>query len=615
MSAIDLHPAPQLRRERWIDLTGPWGFAYDDSDVGLDEDWINSAEVFTSTIRVPFPPEALASGIGRTEPHSVLWYRRTFTVDERDRHGRMLLWFGAVDYQAEVWLNGKSVARHEGGHSTFSADVTTFLAPAGEQVLVVRAQDRASDLRQPRGKQYWAEPPAEVWYHRTSGIWQPVWLEPVPATYIDSLRWDTDLDQQQIRVRATVRHRPVGALRLRIELQAHGRQLVQDEITVLGEEVDRKFAVPVPPSVTQSSPLLWSPDHPNLIEAVLTLVEDSGAIDTVYSYLGYRSLSISGGMVLLNGAPYFQRLVLFQGYWPETHLAAPDGDALRREVVSIKELGFNGVRVHQKVEDPRFLYWCDRLGLVVWVEMPSAFEFSAPTVSRLTREWMEVIERDRSHPCIVAWVPFNESWGVPDLSTSEAQRAFVLAIKHLTRALDDSRPVVANDGWEVLESDIVGVHDYTSSGGQLRERYGDAAALEAAFTGPWPNLRRLTLLGFDRGDRPVILSEFGGITLVSEDANGSTYGYGTVADAAGLLRKYGELVGAALASTALAGFCYTQLTDVEHEVNGLLTAQRIPKVDPADIRVITSGPAQAVPSEAILRKIRASGRQPPLPPS
>jgi beta-galactosidase/beta-glucuronidase len=607
MSAVrtaDTHPRPQLTRERWLDLTGPWSFAFDDDDEGLDAGWMNRTDVFDAMITVPFPPESRASGIGRTEPHSVLWYRRTFSVDDRDRAGRLLLWFGAVDYRAEVWVNGHSVARHEGGHSSFSADVTAALTD-GEQVLVVRAEDQAEDRRQPRGKQYWAQPPEEVWYHRTSGIWQPVWLEPVPATYVASLRWDPELDSEQVRLLAEIRHRPQDRrVRLRVELIAHGDVLVDDEITVLGDEVERSFVVPAgAPSITHSGRLLWSPEHPNLLEARLTLLDDDGPIDTVESYLGYRRVHCQDGMVLLNGSPYFLRMVLAQGYWPESHLAAPDGDTLRREVESIKSLGFNGVRVHQKVEDPRFLYWCDRLGLVVWVEMPSAYEFSPVTIGRLTREWIEVVERDRSHPCVIAWVPFNESWGVPDLPGTAAQRAFVRAIRDLTNALDGTRPVMANDGWEVLSSDIVGIHDYTTSGATLQDRYGDADSLQRTFDGPWPNFHRLTLPGFLRGDQPVVLSEFGGVTLRLDGGTGAAYGYGAVADAAGLFEKYRELVGAALSSTTLAGFCYTQLTDVEHEVNGLLTAERVPKVDPAEVLQVTRGSAAAVPGEEMLAEI------------
>src|SRR5690606_16654780 len=224
--------------------------------------------------------------------------------------------------------------------------------------------------------------------------------------------------------------------------------------------------------------LLWSPEQPNLIDAELELVDDDGGvIDSVRSYFGLRSVGVQAGRFLLNGQSYFLRLALEQGYWPQSHLAAPSAEALRREVQLVKDLGFNGVRVHQKVEDPRFLAWCDRLGLLVWAELPAAYAFSDRTVGRLTREWIEVLDRDVSHPCIVAGVPMTESWGVPALARSAEQQALVRALYHRTKALDGDRLVVGNDGWKHPVTDLRTVHDYAGSGQVLRERYGDRAAV------------------------------------------------------------------------------------------------------------------------------------------
>ncbi len=608
MQSANSHPRPQLSRTRWIDLRGPWLFAYDDEDLGLDQGWFDRADVFDRTIQVPFPPESAASGIGLTDPHDVLWYRRSFTVEPEDRTGRLLLWFGAVDYAAEVWVNGQSVAKHEGGHTTFHADITQVLLP-GEQTIVVRAEDRAEDRSQPRGKQYWGKPPSEVWYHRTSGIWQTVWLEPVPSTFISEVNWASNFDDDEVRFDVEVKHRPPGLVKLRVELQSQDELLADDVFTVLGDKVERAVSVPSrAPTVGGSSNIIWSPEQPNLIEARLTLLAGDTVIDTVNSYLGHRSVDVEDGRFLLNGTPYYLRMVLSQGYWPETFLAAPHDDALKREVEAIKALGFNGVRVHQKIEDPRFLYWCDRLGLVVWVEMPSAYEFSSIAVGRLTREWIDVIARDRNHPCVLAWVPFNESWGVLDLPRSDEQRAYVQAITGLTRALDGTRPVLSNDGWEHVDGDIVGIHDYTMSGTQIRARYGSIDSIRETMEDCQPNLHQLILPEFVNREQPVVLSEFGGVALRPDAA--PAHGYGSVRDADGLLAKYEELVGAVLASSALAGFCYTQLTDVEHEVNGLLTAERSPKLDIEAVRSITLRPSESVPGEAMLAEI-APLAQPP----
>jgi hypothetical protein len=277
---------------------------------------------------------------------------------------------------------------------------------------------------------------------------------------------------------------------------------------------------------------------------------------------------------------------------------------LRREVELVKELGFNGVRIHQKVEDPRFLAWCDRLGVLVWGEMPSALDFSPRTVRRLTQEWLAVLERDASSPALVAWVPFNESWGVPNLEHDPAQRHAVQALYHLTKAIDPSRPVIGNDGWENLVADVLGVHDYSQSGDVLRERYGSWEAFERTLERVRPYFRRIALPGLPDAGQPLVVSEFGGITYDPSDQaerEGRVdfwNGYGAVDSAEVLLERYRDLVGALLSSPVVAGFCYTQLTDTAQERNGLLTEDRAPKVDPALVAQVNRGPAASAPGQA-----------------
>jgi hypothetical protein len=322
-------------------------------------------------------------------------------------------------------------------------------------------------------------------------------------------------------------------------------------------------------------------------------------LDEVGSYCGLRSISTTGGRFVLNGRAYVLRMVLAQNYWPESHLAAPSPDALRREVELVKELGFNGVRIHQKVEDPRFLAWCDRLGVVAWGELPSTLDFDPVTVRRLAAEWTEVLERDRSSPALVAWVPFNESWGIPNMEDDERQRDAVRALYHLTRAIDPTRPVIGNDGWEHLVSDVFGVHDYSPSGELLRERYGSHEALERTLGQVQPFYRSLTLPGVARAGQPLMVTEFGGITF-DPDNQDFWNGYGAVGSADELLARYEELVSALLASPVVGGFCYTQLTDTAQERNGLLDEQRRPKADLARIAAINQLESAAVPADAIM---------------
>ena len=595
------HPRPQLTRPDWEDLSGPWGFAFDDEAVGIVDQWPRRADVFDRVITVPFPFESPASGIGDTGFHPVVWYRRTVQVTPRPGH-RVLLHLGAVDYRAHVWVNGRAVAHHEGGSTPFTADITSALEPVGEQVVVVRAEDSPHDLRQPRGKQDWQREPHAIWYDRTSGIWQPVWLEQVPETRVRSLAWVPDVDDRCIEMTVRVRSDGVPGLRLRVVLRQHDRVLADDTYAVDGGELRRRIVLHAGDMSLGHSELLWAPDAPHLIDATLTLLDQDGVVhDEVGSYTALRSISASRGRVLLNGRPYFLRLVLAQNFWPESHLAAPDADALRREVQLVKDLGFNGVRLHQKVEDPRFLAWCDRLGLLVWAEMPAAYEFSTATVERLTREWLDVLERDRSHPCVIAWVPINESWGVPALERAPQQEHLVRALYHLTKSYDPTRLVIGNDGWEQPVTDVLTVHDYTSSGAVLTERYGDHAALAHTLSHTEPYYRVVVLPGATVTDAPVMITEFGGISLDAGDAQADAAwgGYGAVHDPARLLAGYRELVGALLDSPAVVGFCWTQLTDTQQERNGLVTASRRPKVPVEEIRAITTRVSAAVPGDAV----------------
>ncbi len=594
------HPRPQLTRYDWTDLCGAWQFAYDDDDQGLDQGWVRKPEVFDRTITVPFPPESAASGIGDPSFHPVVWYRRTFQA-RREQGKRLLLHFGAVDYRARVWVNGELVARHEGGHTPFTADITSALREE-EQEVVVRAEDQPTDLTQPRGKQHWEERHRRIWYRRTTGIWQPVWLEPVPETHIAALRWTPDLGRGLLGLHVSLNEEPDRPLALRVRLSHGGSAFATDTYILERAEARRDIGLALTGDNQDWETILWSPIWPNLVDAELTLLDGDQVLDEAQSYAGLRSVGFSNGRFLLNGLPFYLRLVLEQGYWPESQLAAPCPEALRREVELIKALGFNGVRIHQKVEDPRFLYWCDKLGLLVWGEMANAYVFSPKAVGRLTREWMEVLERDYSHPCVVTWVPINESWGVPSLEHDPAQRNYVRSLYYLTKALDPTRPVIGNDGWQHVASDVWGVHDYSLDEQTIRERYGTPEALERTLYQVQPHYHTIVLPESHREGQPVVLTEFGGISY--KPAKGASwYGYGTVQSPDEFVAKYEEIVGTVLTCPTVAGFCYTQLTDTEQETNGLLTKDREPKLDVERVRRINQCPSKAVPGEEMLQYV------------
>ena len=368
--------------------------------------------------------------------------------------------------------------------------------------------------------------------------------------------------------------------------------LADDTYAVVAGEVHRRIALSDPGIDDYRNDLLWSPSSPTLAEVQLQLWGGRGELlDTARSYTALRSIGVQGDRFVLNGRPYILRMVLDQGYWPESGLTAPDDDALRRDVELVKLMGFNGVRKHQKIEDPRYLYWADKLGLLVWEEMPSAYRFTAESVQRLTREWIAAIERDISHPSIVAWVPFNESWGVPDLPDSPSQRHYVQALYHLTKTLDPTRPVIGNDGWESVATDIIGIHDYDDQPERIAKRYGAEEVESRLFKRERPGGRLLLLDGQAHSGQPIMLTEFGGIAF-SPDPN-STWGYSRSENIEQFARKYTELLAAVRSLTALAGFCYTQFADTYQEANGLLYADRTPKFPIEEVALGTRGPRTA----------------------
>jgi Glycosyl hydrolases family 2, TIM barrel domain/Glycosyl hydrolases family 2, sugar binding domain/Glycosyl hydrolases family 2 len=586
------YPRPQLVRPQWTSLNGTWKFCHDDErrfsaphDI---HDW-------PMEIVVPFAPESAASGIGDTGFHSTCWYQRD--VECLPGADRVILRFGAVDFAAKVWVNGQLAVSHEGGHTPFSAEITAMLRPDGRQTVTVQVEDDPHDLAKPRGKQDWQLQPHSIWYPRTTGIWQTVWLERVARTYISKLRWTPQVEGFAIGFEVRTAGDHAGAQWIDISLRHGTRTLAHDRYLVVDGEVDRFIALSDPGIDDYRNALLWSPEHPTLIDATLRLMQGDDVIDEITSYTALRSVNVLRDRFMLNGRPYLLRLVLDQGYWPETLMTAPGDDAFRRDVELAKAMGFNGVRKHQKIEDPRYLYWADRLGLLVWEEMPSAYRFTRTAIKRTVKEWTEAIERDYSHPCVIVWVPFNESWGVPELTSVGKHRHAVEALYHLTKTLDATRPVIGNDGWESSATDIIGIHDYEADAQHLRQCYGADAKAEQLFDRRRPGGRILTLDGYPHRGQPIMLTEFGGIALTpsAQTAANKTWGYAVACDAAQFERMFGELMHTVTHTALFAGFCYTQFADTFQEANGLLRADRSPKIPLAQIAKCVHAPRSHVP--------------------
>ncbi len=576
------HPRPQLVREHWWSLDGTWDHHADGgAELGRPAD-----VPWAGTITVPFAPETPASGVGDPAKCRAHWYRRHLDVPALAGGDRLLLHCNAVDHAATVWVDGHRVADHEGGYTPFTADITDAVAPGGAGEIVIRAFDDPDELDKPRGKQTWRDERHGIWYDRTSGIWQTVWLERVPGSSIAGLRWTGDAARLEVGLDVHLAGPvPTGAT-LRVQLALGARTLVDDTVACTAERITRRFGLADTGQFDRDE-LLWSPHRPNLIDAELTLSAAGGeTLDRVRSYTGLRSVELRDGRFWINGRVTRLRLVLDQGYWPSTGLTPPDGDALRRDLELVRALGFHGVRKHQKVEDPRFYAWADRLGVLVWSELPSAHTHSPRFARRALAEWAAIVEAHRDHPCVVAWVPVNESWGVPDVARRADQQALVRALTETARALDGTRPVVANDGWETVGGDVVAIHDYDGDAGRVRARYADRASVDALLAGTGPVGRTLVVQPPDRPDPPVLVTEYGGIGLATD---GEAWGYHRAADGAELVARYAELTGALRASPVLAGWCYTQLTDTYQEANGLLTMDREPKAPLEDLRRATRG--------------------------
>jgi len=577
------YPRPQFVREDWLNLNGEWDFRFDDGNQGETAGWPRGFEA-ERKIRVPFAYETQASGIGETTFHPYVWYQRPLTVPAAQRGKRVILHFQAVDYVAKVWVNGHYVGRHEGGYTAFSFDITPYLALDGNagNLLVVKAED-SDDCTQPRGKQRWRKDNFGCWYVQTTGIWQTVWLEYVHPQHVQSVKITPDFDANAVRFD----YRVAG------EDGAHGGQLrLTTKITMDGELIKETSILADRSALSATVELIsdkrewrvepWHPRRPKLYEVEFVLHDGDTAVDRVHSYFGLRKISIQKGKVLLNNEPFYQRLILDQGYWTDSHLTPPSEEAIIEDIDKIMAMGYNGVRKHQKIEDARFLYWCDVKGVLVWSEMAAAYEFNDQAVDRFTREWLDIVQQHYNHPCIVTWVPFNESWGIANVFADRKQQQFTEAIYHLTKSIDPYRPVVVNDGWEHTVSDILTLHDYEESGAKFLKRYADKDAITSNEISHM-NARYAMAQGYAYRGQPIIVSEFGGIAFKSETG----WGYGNQVDSEeAFLERFRSITQAIKETDYICGYCYTQVTDVQQEVNGLLREDRTPKVEMDKIKAI-----------------------------
>lgn len=580
------YPRPTLVRERWTSLDRQVGFAHDDGNVGLAEHWERTEAPFTRAIQLPFAPETEASGIDDKGFHPVVWYRIELTADDlaaagHDEGRRLMINFGAVDHEAMVWVDGQFIGSHVGGQTAFRFDITDALdADRDEHVVTVRAFEDPLDTRQPRGKQDWLEQPHVIWYHRTTGIWRSVWLESVAPLHITRLVWRTDIASATATAHVEFNARPAEPVELALAVAHEGRALASVTTLVSDRVATVTVELAGQTNGVHYEQLLWHPGHPVLLDCAAIVGDDQ-----VTGYLGFREVGLRPHKMTLNRWPWTVRSVLEQGYWPTSHLTPPSLEAMREEVQLILDLGFNSARIHQKVEDPRFLFWADKLGLTLWGETAAAYTFDSRAVKLLTDEWVDIVREHEAHPSIIAWVPFNESWGVTHMSDDPAAQAYTRGLSDLTRALDPTRPVISNDGWEHTDSDLFTIHDYEWRGEVLAQRYTEDGLLDMIGTAG-PAGRQLALGNHQELDRPVILSEFGGVEFVTVPSADQTWGYSSAKDAADFERRVREIMDAVKAAPVLGGYCWTQLTDTLQEANGLCDENREPKLPVEVLRTL-----------------------------
>lgn len=554
------HPRPDFKRELWMNLNGVWEFAEtDDADASfLDRD-------MPDKINVPFCRESELSGLGRKGFVDYVWYRRAFSIPEAWKGKEILLHIGACDWETTVWVNGSEVGFHRGGNGQFSFDISKHLKE-GENTIVIRAFDNVRSGLQTAGKQSQREESHGIFYTRTTGIWQTVWLEAVPQTSIKTFSITPDIEQGIFLIEAHLAGDDWG-MTLSVEAFLDSQLVGEGQ----SDAQWRNTLVHVPLKEKK----LWTLDAPTLYSLKITLKKGEETIDEVETYAGLREVDIQGRAILLNGKPIFQRLVLDQGFYPDGVWTAPSDEALARDIELSKSVGFNGARLHQKVFEPRFLYHADRLGYLLWGEYPSfGVNYGDPATDEpILREWQEILNRDRNHPSIIGWCPFNET-------PPEAGRVQRMAVD-LTRELDPSRPVLETSGWTHTHPhpELIDAHDYNQDPVSFKEKWDRFFDFRPSLpvrygAQPGGNLRI-----------PFFVSEFGGIGW---DIGGG-WGYGnTPKTMEEFYARFQGLVEAQLFNRNFFAYCYTQLTDVEQERNGIFTFDRKSKFEAEKLHAIQS---------------------------
>ncbi len=568
LSYIQNHPNPQWTRKTWLDLNGSWDFAFDPHNEGIKNAWFNGFST-SLNIMIPYAYQSPKSGISYDAPVDVVWYQKQIKVNPI-LNKRLLIHLEGSDFKTSIYINGKQVSSFIGAYHRLTADITDYVSE--DTLIVIRVEDSFS-AEQPRGKQRWKTPSYECFYVETTGIYKPVWLEYVGKTYLQHSKMTINTEKFSLEAEHTIEG-DITNLSLKTQIYFKNTLIHESQ-----ELVKRNFfssSHDVKSDDQTMKLFLWHPDNPNLYDVIYTLEKDTTVVDQVITYVGARRFEAIGNKIFLNSSPLYLKLVLDQGYFGDGHLTATE-EELKKDILLMKEMGFNGARKHEKIEDQRFYYYADILGFLNWTEMPSFYEFSDLAAYYMTVEWPLILKQFYNHPSMMTWVIINESWGVMDINTSKKQQHFVDSLYYLTKSYDSTRFVISNDGWEHTHSDLMTLHNYRESYDELIQSYKDfdQQLFKKNYSTLLPKAPLVT--GYDYHNEPIILSEFGGIAFDKDSAKG--WGYGkTVTTEEDFLTKLSLQMKAIYDNNLFAGYCLTQLTDVQQEVNGLLTEDRKPKV-------------------------------------
>lgn len=561
------YPRPTLFREGYIMLDGTWQLVLDPLNEGLAKGFQQGLPT-SQPIQVFFAYQTKMSGVHLETTIPVVWYGKTISLQGKTQTYR--LHFEGVDDGCEVWWNGYSLGRHEGGYVRFSFTIHPWMIQKENQLILRVEDDFATD--KPRGKQRWQKENFGCWYVETSGIYKSVWLEPVGTQYITQVLLTPNIQNLSLSMRVQVATFQ-NPLTLAYEVTFQGEFIAKGEQVLFHHETELK--VSMHSKSAQFRLHYWTPEQPNLYEIRLTLIQDGQVIDQVKSYVGMRDIQTKGRLILLNHEPIYLKMILDQGYWPDSGLTPPSIDALLTDIKLIKAAGFNGVRKHQKIEDERFYYLCDLLGLLVWLELPSAYEFNHTMQRKFNELTPQVIHQYWNYTSIMTYVIMNESWGVPHILTDVSQQQFVNSLYDLIKSFQTGRLVIGNDGWEHVKTDLITIHNYVSDGQGMRHRYQDLQSVtndQSTIAQGYP--RTLFAQGFKDEGQPYVMSEYGGVALQQDQG----WGYGEKVNTVdAMMTRLKTLTKAIAELPHMAGYCLTQLTDVEQEVNGIFTPKREPK--------------------------------------